>query len=116
MDRQAFDPGAVLHLDLLRYKLQTITDTEVRRRAAEIIRERGWCQGLYSNEDGQVCMVGALYVASGLPPHGQLNHLPTDSAARSMGYENCDEAISWNDAPDRTVDQVLALLAGEAGT
>lgn len=32
-------------------------------RAADILGERGWCQGSYVNEDGRVCMLGAIGLA-----------------------------------------------------
>lgn len=91
-----------------------MTECELRLGAAAIIKERGWCQGGYSNGTGAVCIVGALSVVLvgsteglGRVPDDSCEHLLFVRAVKAMGLVS---PPLWNDYPGRTVHQVLAKL------
>jgi hypothetical protein len=71
---------------------------------SQLIRRYGWVQGDYGGKDCGYCIVGAL----------------TEGGVGSMdfAYTIADKIggmhiVDWNDAPGRTVNEVLALLEGE---
>lgn len=91
----------------------------VYKEAAEIIRERGWNQGEYMGPGGCVCVSGAIMIAMNQP--AQEPTLKHFSLWETLG--NADSLIvelalqlgvgclaNWNDAQDRTVDEVLEAL------
>jgi hypothetical protein len=89
----------------------------VARQAASVIEKRGWNQGSWSGMDGGVCVRGAFNVVAygivAMSPSPEerefaewmveLGVLPEDD------YENPCLA-GWNDAEDRTKEEVLAYL------
>lgn len=94
---------------------------DIYRRAAEIIDERGWHQGWYSDPDGQrVCLLGACAVACGAtfdPRNDQPCPEFDDSADHKRWFAAWDALTpfvahlsAWNDAADRTAEDVKALL------
>lgn len=89
--------------------------------AAQIIRERGWCQGDYSDARGAVCTLGALLVVDSWKVGDReaiwkFEDLPLHEACRLrfQKYLGIDFTPQWNDAPGRTVDDVLAALTSAA--
>lgn len=68
-----------------------------------------WCQGDFSKDDPTTgrrgwCLLGGL-AASGV------NYSPTlDALWRAYGLADCASMASWNDAPERTKDDILALI------
>ena len=85
-----------------------MTTCELRKKAAAVIQERGWCQDDYE-DNGAVCTIGALNVAAGRTPDDEdLEQL--SSVAESMGLFVLGGIAAWNDAPDRTQAEVIARL------
>lgn len=90
----------------------------VYERAVEAIRERGWCQHALEASNGAVCLLGAYAAAAGLyNDRGELRYPAPDEeralakAIRSAGFEWRSGSVEpWNDAPDRTVEDVLLVL------
>jgi hypothetical protein len=82
---------------------------DVFQRAAEILRERGWCQGQYVCDDGSCCLLGAVLTAE--DPDA-----PVDRPWPRWMQDYWDAAVprglpaTWNDEPGRTADEVIALL------
>jgi hypothetical protein len=103
-----------------------LTVPDILRRAAQVLAERGWCQGDYEDEQGHVCARGAInLVVTGLPwEEGEHNPLATSAAWALAKYLNgywAADVSDWNDAAERTEAEVrAALLAAaqraEAGT
>jgi hypothetical protein len=109
-------------------------------RAAEVITERGWYQGSWTNDEGCVCTWGALNVAAaeaaGLdldaeapkPPDpdffparlynvyvaAEMDLLNAISGGRD-DVDGCRGIAEWNDTPGRTQDEVQDLLRCAAG-
>ena len=88
------------------------------RRAVAVIGQRGWCQRDIEDDDGRVCLVGALRLACGIPatPNwwGELKPLAelVDVVGRAVGSRG--NLGWWNDRPDRTAGQVVAMLGSAA--
>jgi hypothetical protein len=97
-----------------------LTVPEIRRRAAELIEERGWHQGDWTGADGSICLNAALLLAVH-PQHNFVNpEWPDVTLAVHEAVlgelevweraEYRDSLADWQDAPGRTVDEVLAAL------
>lgn len=72
--------------------------------AKELLLEKGWCQKIGTNAQGQHCIVGALDVVVPKAP----GFYPAYDYLRSVLGSN--NLISWNDEPERTFDDVINLL------
>ncbi|SRR5260221_8812689 len=73
-------------------------------KAIKVLERKGWCQGILINPQGEVCMAGAIQVAT----HQSLE---LQGHALNLLHENLGSMISkWNDAPERTKDEVIAKL------
>lgn len=92
----------------------------VLKDAAHEIERRGWFQGDYVGPDGSVCVIGAIRAACGMDPHTYLfreesdmeHSMALELVAARCGYLRLSVHV-WNDAPGRTVGEVLAVLKGE---
>jgi hypothetical protein len=71
--------------------------------AADIIERDGWCQGALER-DGAVCAIGALTMA--MRPTVARDRAFAALARRLGG----DSVARWNDAPERTKQEVLDLF------
>lgn len=76
--------------------------SEVLRAAKKRLVERGWCQGTFEDGEGRCCSIGAINRAS--PPCGQW------PALLSFGDVVGGSVFVWNDAPGRTLEEVLAAF------
>lgn len=92
-----------------------ITPKSADRIVLEKARERiarGWCQRLRFGDNGSVCIVGALQVATGLEGIGSNvgAYRATVPWQALLGFSNVgdDVADCWNDAKGRTQAEVLA--------
>ena len=73
-------------------------------KAIEIIEQRGWCKGHLSNAQGEVCMAGAIQIAT-------FNNASLQNKTLDLLHETLGILISkWNDAPERTKGEVIAKL------
>lgn len=116
-----------------------MSDTaKLLRKAAQVLRERGWCQGDYVDDKGCLCVYGACIVASGIEakPANSIKRfedwaivrkaedLVAEPLRKAAGVDDSFSRTSvndWNDDPARTVDEVLdaleraAVIAESAG-
>jgi hypothetical protein len=95
---------------------------DVLRKAADVIDQRGWCQGSFvpPNSDpltAPVCAEAAISVAGGVLPFGRgfasagVDAAIAARAARRVFRHRVQRPISdWNDEPERTAEQVTAEL------
>lgn len=90
--------------------------SEILRAGKQRIETLGWGQGagevLYANLHGRPNKCCALTAISGLPD-GSLELIDLHVAAIGMfelvnGFDSPSELVRWNDAPERTVADVLA--------
>lgn len=92
--------------------------SEILNKAADIVEQRGHSKGVYSDSTGRVCAVGAINAA--ILGTTKIEHLPIwysgldTHAGRVLHSLVCaDEYWSitdWNDAPERTKEEVVAAL------
>jgi hypothetical protein len=77
--------------------------------AADLIEQRGWCQRKFQDDDGRLCVEGAIY-------HGLavLDRVCFDAVRILRRHIGDDSLIRWNDQPGRTQDQVVAALRAAA--
>lgn len=87
-----------------------MTPAEVLRKAADVIREQGHCKGVYSTEDGRVCVYGAINTAAGHWPVFEGDDYVVDTACRTLMRHLDYDVVYWNDAPERTAEEVIAAL------
>jgi hypothetical protein len=88
----------------------------VLERAADVIVERGWCQGVF-HCGSSVCAVGAISVVVNGDPI-PVDRMPATDAFdlwlhdhRDLPPYGEDGLISdWNDEPGRTADEVITAL------
>ncbi len=80
---------------------------EILSRAADLLEARGWVQGAWLVPSRGRCTLGAISASA------EEDQAGFDSAC-VLAEENCGGNISlWNDAPERTLPQVLAMLRGK---
>jgi hypothetical protein len=91
-------------------------------KAADLMEARGHCKGRLATErfHGAVCLYGALYAAAN---HGDAwasgPHIAKAGEAallvrHALGLKNSYSEIDWNNAPERTKDEVVAKLRAVA--
>jgi hypothetical protein len=90
-----------------------VTTSEVLREAAAVLMRQGWVQESYGSMSGPVCLV------SGLAAAGKCEWLtslegPAEEAAQALrrwlGGEGDSFLEQWNDAPERTAEDVILAL------
>jgi hypothetical protein len=84
---------------------------DVLLRAALLIEEHGWCQRQSRTGSGALCPVAAIAAAAA--GDKDLEHRAQTALERWVIWNSHDQSVaSWNDAPERTRDEVLAALRG----
>lgn len=102
-----------------------VTEADVLRRAADLLEEFGWCQGAlgmphnHCSDRGAYCFAGGIAGAArdlGFAD-GSTSYL---LAAHVLGVDMAaiTDAVGWNDAPGRTMQEVVQRLreAAEAAS
>lgn len=87
-----------------------MTTNPLRLEAARLIQEFGFAKGQYRDANGCFCMVGALRTADrGLGKLHSSNSIEVINAIEEMGFFGT-AIIHYNDAPERTKEEVIARL------
>lgn len=81
--------------------------TDLTRRAATYIGDHGWVQNRAEDDDGRVCIAGALRACA---------DTDTDRAVTQAILRARGRGEDWNDQPGRTVGQVRDCLAASTVT
>lgn len=71
-------------------------------RVADYLEKHGWTQGTYGNEDGECCILGAMNRVYDIDAYTNLADAIQDRIK--------DGIVAWNDAPERTKDDVIGVL------
>src|SRR6267142_6886963 len=71
-------------------------------KAIEVLEQRGWCKGSLMNASGQVCVVGAIQLTA--------CSLKEKDDALQLLHKTLGLVGTWNDAPERTKDEVTDKL------
>jgi hypothetical protein len=85
--------------------------------AAQILRKHGHCKGAVMDEDGRYCWIGALDRAhrdSGLSLDDYRDAF--SQWDRCSGAPNQHYAVRWNNAPERTAEDVINAFERAANT
>ena len=80
---------------------------------ADELITRGWTQGTAEDEEGRLCLIGA---ASRVSARNRTDvHDGWAALKNAIGVNSLGMVAAWNDAPERTYDEVLraAKLADE---
>jgi hypothetical protein len=92
---------------------------------SEAIAKYGWTQGQYGDKCRGLCAMGAIYLSyegkdmterdpEWIRPDGQfddiINLTSTIASHVEFVYPSADTLVSWNDAEDRTVEEVITLM------
>ena len=92
---------------------------EVLDQAHDILLADGWCQHKLHQETGEHCSVGAIsettrwrYAIKIAAESALAEHLGLPRSTR--WHLACERIIPWNDAPGRTIDDVLDAFRGAA--
>ena len=91
---------------------------DVLEAAADVIEERGWCQNFLMSEDGRVCLMGAVIVATGedlVPFQTVCGRDPMAERAFGVVEEFLGRWPSvWNDHAAQDKYEVIDLLKSVA--
>lgn len=83
---------------------ETFQSQRILRRAAVLIRQRGWAQNSFHAADGSLCILAAIAeAAAGMGrDYRDAAQVVAERIGESLPY--------WNDRPGRTAEDVLAVL------
>lgn len=95
-------------------------EQEILTKARALLVERGWTQQAYVGFRGELDLMGAIYVAAGVPESPYMassfdTYLDAEindeirSIREWLGFKGTTPAI-WNDESGRTIDEVLARI------
>jgi hypothetical protein len=95
--------------------MTTDNDRDIFLKAIDVLEERGWTQGTMEDGEGRVCLVGALRVAlSGRPrTNKSVGPRVTELTRTAFGLQTGGSWVSaliWNDAPERSYEEVVLCL------
>jgi hypothetical protein len=88
---------------------------QVLTRAADLLEERGWCQGELTNDQGQHCALGAIVeVAGGESAVREHLQFYRGILPRIEDIIGEPDLLLWNDESGRTPAEVVAVLRAAA--
>lgn len=83
-----------------------MTAEEILATAADLLETRGWCQHVLREQDGRMCLLGALGQAAFLESESYL--AAGHAIVQELGPGTSPSA--WNDAPGRMADEVITMI------
>lgn len=100
-----------------------LTSAQVIRGGMKLIQERGWCQNRLQDEQGRLCLIGALVTQVGAEILNETNWISAhhfgytlalnsafasiEEVAKAEGYR---DAVGLNDNDTSTKEHVLAVM------
>jgi hypothetical protein len=95
-----------------------VNTSEILTRAADLIDKRGHAKRAYQTSDGALCLRGAVIKAVSLRFSFKRCSLTPAAAQVAIAafrrHIGCYGEITWNDAPERTKEEVVTALRGAA--
>jgi len=89
-------------------------EKEALLRAAALLEARGWVQRTGRGENGEYCLSEAIVEMTGIflgASNGvRVWNGTVDLVAQEVGVASVAGVVAWNDAPDRTQEEVVGLL------
>lgn len=89
------------------------TNSETIREARRLLFEFGWCQHRLINEEGKLCLEGALGVAANGTTQGNVPQSLLQTVGKAAYPEGNPEVFGvyiWNDAEGRTFAEIVEAL------
>src|SRR5258706_1042238 len=75
--------------------------------AADYIEKYGWwCKGHGASKGLRACLMTSIWFIS----NNDKAIEASDRVTHYLGFENRGEAVRWNDAPERTKEEVISAL------
>lgn len=98
---------------------------QVLRRSAEVMKAKGYARGIRHNvhdsryKTGAVCALGAIEDALGIPnyalgPFNPVTEALAEHIAEQYGKPTASRVANWNNADDRTAEEVIATFLAAA--
>ena len=83
--------------------------------ARHIIVQKGWRSGGEIGDDGSVCIGRAIALAMGHPNTVGIGLVSEETEgmaelARSLGFADISEMVTWNDSTAKTQERILARI------
>lgn len=96
-------------------KTRATTPNGVLKAAARLIREHGWTQHAFSDEQGRICAAKAINECT--VPSTEANTLRLEAYGTLLerigrAHDYLGGVPAWNDMPDQTAEHVLTMLDG----
>ena len=93
-----------------------MTTQELAKNTLDLLKKDGWTKDTLGSVDGPKCLLGAtLYAAGEFSPVKSgivYDYVTKRDLCDLMRAEIGDQTLSmWNDDPERTFDEVVALLS-----
>ena len=85
-----------------------MTPAEVLSKARDVLAERGWTQRTGERASGEVCTVRATFIAA--HRDRELAWQVESLIAEAAGLYSAFNVPTWNDAPERTYEDVILAL------
>ena len=91
------------------------TYANILRRAAALLRQYGWTQGKYCDDQGRLCILGAIGMAmTGSPTQAHESYRVARVAMCVGDIVNEGTVHPWNDTLCRTAEEAIAALEAAA--
>lgn len=85
--------------------------SEILKSAKDEMLQRGWCQGGFVGEHGEVCMEWAMNLALVNDRCFEAYPIAMNALRQAtFGHADCQSIASWNDTPGRQPEEVLAAF------
>lgn len=68
--------------------------------------ERGWCQGQFGNQEGQVCLMGSLTRNKSIP----FEEIDSNAVVAAFHAVLNGGVVAFNDTQGRTFNEIMDLL------
>lgn len=81
-------------------------------KAADLLREKGHCKNIIEHQ-GRHCAVGAILASTS---EHELHDAALDLLAKYIGVDHRGDIPAWNNAPQRTADEVIEAFERAALT
>ncbi len=79
---------------------------KIIREARKILLEKGWCRNFYEDITGRCCLIGAV-IKQDSPEDAESEVI--NLIAELVPHKSLN-VTGWNDRPERTKEEVIALL------
>ncbi len=81
--------------------------SKILMSAADYIEKHGWwCKGHGASPGIKTCLMTSIWTIS----YNDKAREAADRVTHYLGFEKREEAVKWNDAPERTKEEVVSAL------